>query len=168
MGTFERETVKRKPVGTLKLLVAIGLIMLAVNVLVQLLNLLPSGLNRAVSVVVIILSFAIVWKMIAHNGESFTYKISEEQGLLVIERQMGRSSTSFFSLNLREVIEIRAYDPDQDRKIPAKRRFTVSRHKSSWQVVSFKATELEKLIFEPSETFLDNLSTHIAREKVKS
>lgn len=168
MGAFERETVKRKPVGTLKLLAAIGLIMLAVNVLVQLLNLLPSGLNRAVSAAVIIFSFAIVWKMIAHNGESFTYKITEEQGLFVIERQMGRSSTSFFSVNLRDVLEIRAYNPDQDRKIPAKRRFTVSRHKSSWQVIAFKAFEPEKLIFEPSETFLDYLSAHIAREKVKS
>jgi hypothetical protein len=168
MDPFEREIVRRKPVGALKLLVAIGLIMLAVNVLVQLLNLLPSGLNRAVSVAVIIFSFAVVWKLIAHNGESFTYKISKEQGLFVIERQMGRSSTSFFSLNLRDVLEIRAYDPDQDRKIPGKRRFTVSRHKSSWQVLSFKAAEPEKLIFEPSDSFLDNLSSHIAREKVKS
>jgi len=168
MGTFERETVRRKPVGTLKLLIAIGLIMLAVNVLVQLLNMLPSGLNRAVSVLIIIVSFAIIWKIIAHNGESFTYKISEEQGLFVIERLMGRSSASFFSLNLRDVLEIRAYDPDQDRKISAKRRFTVSRHKSSWQVISFKAADPEKLLFEPSETFLDSLSTHIAREKVKS
>jgi len=168
MDTFERETVRRKPVGTLKLLVAIGLIMFAVNLFVQLLSLLPSGLNRAVSITVIILSFGVVWQLIAHNGESFTYKIAEEQGLFVVERQLGRSSTSFFSLNLRDVLEIRAFDANQDGKISRKRRFTVSRQKSSWRVVSFKSPEQDKLLFEPSEGFLESLNTHIAREKVNS
>lgn len=170
MSTYENETVRRKPVGTLKLLAAIGLIAFTTNLLVQLLNLLPSGSNKAISMAVLIVAFGFVWKLIAHNIESFTYKITEDQGLLVIERKLGRSSTSFFSLKLIDVLEIRDYIAAEDRKIPGKRRFTVSRKKASWRAVTFVGADLknDKLLLEPSSNFIESLNTRIAQEKVKS
>lgn len=165
MGTFERETVKRKPVGTLKLMVTVGLIAFASNSCVRLFSAFPSGLSSAISIAVLISGIWFVWRLISHNGEAFNYKIIDN--LLVIERQLGRTSTSFFSLKLVDVLEIRDYDPAQDRKISGKRRFTVSRQKSSWRVMTFESPQQDKLLFEPSETFIESLLAHIAREKVK-
>jgi len=166
MGTFERETVKRKPVGTLKLMVTIGLIAFATNSCVRIFSAFPSGLSSAISIAVLVSGVWFVWRLISHNGEAFNYKIIDD--LLVIERQLGRTSTSFFSLKLRDVLEIRAYDHTQDRKISKKRRFTVSQLRSSWRVVTFETPEKGKLLFEPSETFIESLKAYIAREKVKS
>ncbi|SCZ79228.1 hypothetical protein [Acidaminobacter hydrogenoformans] len=166
MGIFERETVRRKPVGTVRLMAAIGLIAFATNGCVRIFSKLPPGLNSAISIAVLVFGIGFVWKLISHNGESFTYKIIDD--LLVVERQLGRSSTSYFSLKLEEVSEIRSYDHKVDRRIPGNRRFKVSRQKGSWHVISFGRRRKEKLLFEPSEKFLEILRAHIEQEKVKA
>lgn len=166
MGTFERETVRRKPVGTLKLMVTIGLIAFATNSCVRIFSALPSGFSSAISIAVLIFGIGFVWQLISHNGEAFNYKIIDD--LLVVERQLGRSSTSFFSMKLRDVQEFRNYNPADDRKTPKNRRFTVSRMKSSWWVLTFEGAEKGKLLFEPSKAFIESLSERIAREKVNS
>lgn len=165
MGIFERETVRRKPVGTFKLMAAIGLIAFLTNSCVRIFSTLPPGLSSTISIAVLVFGIGFVWKLISHNGESFTYKIIDD--LLVVERQLGRSSTSYFSLKLKDVNELRVYDHKVDRKIPGNRRFRISRQKGSWRVISFGQHRKEKLLFEPSETFFESLRVHIEQEKVK-
>ena len=164
MEPLVTEIVKRKATSTFKLLLLIGLTAVAVQVGVNALSKLPQGWNMAASLLVIALGVSFVWKLISHHGESFTYKITD--GLLVIERRVGRSATSFFSLNLKDIREIRGYAAALDRAVHGKRRFTVSRDPASWWVVVFETPEEDRIIFEPSERFAERLAAHIAREKV--
>lgn len=151
MNIFETETVKRKPAGTFRVMMWIGLTALGVNLSMRLLQ----GLSPWISLGVVAIGVSWVWRLISHSGESYTYKHLE--ALLVIERKLGKSSTAYFSVNLNEIMVIRSYEATRDQRIPSKRRFTVSPDPRAWTVIEYGSESKESLIFEPSENFLGPL-----------
>lgn len=165
MEIFERETVRRKPVGTIKLMTWIILTVLVTNACIRWSSTLPAGLNAFLSLAVLITGMSLVWRMVSKNGESFTYKINGE--LFIVERSLGRSNMTYFNVRLEQILEIRVYNHELDRQLPGKRRFTVTRQKLNWRVVRYGEDANDKLIIEPSSRFESALLENTPRKKVK-
>lgn len=164
MNPFERETVKREPIGVFKILMLILAIVSLTNLSIVAFRGLSPGLNSILTLAVLVAGVTLVWRLVAHNGESFTYKLVDD--VLVVERTLGRSSGTFFSVGIDKVKEVRAYSHQSDHKIPRQRRFTISNHKERWRVVVYDERSGNRLILEPSRHFEQMLRASVLRDQV--
>lgn len=151
MAIFERETVKRKPVSFFKILAIIFMTVALTNLCIAAFRTLSPVMNSLLSLLVLIGGMTLVWRLVARNGETLTYKLVDD--VFVVERTLGRSNSTFFSVKFEKIIAVRAYDHNLDRNLPSKKRFVVSSDKSLWRVVVYQNSESSQLIIEPSEHF---------------